>query len=155
MNSPAFLLALAPAASAVATRTVAAAKSTGESFVSILSNMLDDPAAKVSATSTALKPTLAEAMQSLAEQLRVWLTEHGAGDDYSINYYQAADGESQLDVQGASAGEVKQLLAADTDWMAKLQQLASSMQAKSAQLNRDFVPNSVTIEIDQHDAKAF
>ena len=153
MNSPAFLLALAPAASAVAGRTVAAAKSTGESFVSMLGNMFDAPAALVSASPTELKPSLADSLTSLAEQMRGWLTEQGVGDDYSINYHQAADGESQLDVQGSAADEVKQLLASDAGWMAKLQQLASLLQSKSAQLNRDFVPNAVTIEIDQHQAK--
>ena len=153
MNSPAILLALAPAATAVASRTVAAAKSTGESFVSMLGNILDAPA--LTATPAQSKPTLAESVQSLAEHLRSWLSEHGAGDDYSIDYHCAADGESQLNVTGDSADKVKQLLASDSNWVDKLRQLASTMQAKSAQLSRDYAAPAVTISIDQHDAIAY
>ncbi len=155
MNSPAFLLALAPAATVVASRTVSAAKNTGESFVSMLGNLLDAPVANATTTPSESKPTLAETVQSLAEQLRSWLSEQGAGDDYSIDYHLTADGESQLKINGDSADKVKQLLALNSGWMDKLQQLASTMQAKSAQLSRDYTASSVTIAIDKHDAKAY
>jgi hypothetical protein len=153
MNPPAFLLALAPAATAVACRTVAAAKNTGESFVSILGDMVDGPASTTIQAES--KPTLAETMQSLADKLRIWLSEHGAGDDYSINYHFAADGESQLNVIGDSAAKVEQLLASDPSWMDKLRQIATSMQAKSAQLSREYTSPSVTIEIDQQHANVY
>lgn len=154
MNSPALLLALAPTATAVASRTVAAAKSAGESFASMLGNMIDAPA-KSAAASPEAKPTLGETVQSLAEQLRRWLSEQGAGSDYSIDYHLTADGQSRLDVHGDSADQVNQLLASDPGWAAKLQQLASTLQAQSAQLNRDYMASSVTIAIDQYGAKAY
>jgi len=154
MNSPAFLLALAPAATAVASRTLAAAKETGESFVSMLGNVLDAPAS-TTATAAESKPTLAETVQSLAEKLRSWLSEQGAGEDFSIDYHLAPDGESQLNVTGDSANNVRQLLATDSSWMEKLRQLASTMQAKSAQLSRDYTSQSVTIEIDPQHANVF
>ena len=154
MNSPAFLLALAPAATAVASRTVSAAKSTGESFVSLLGKAFESPATVAPATAES-KPSLAETVQSIADKLRTWLREHGAGDDYSIDFHLAPDGESQLNVAGDSANNVKQLLATDSSWLEKLRQLASAMQSKSAQLSRDYTSPSVTIEIDQQRAIAY
>jgi hypothetical protein len=154
MNPPAFLLALAPAASAIASRTAVVAKNGGESFVSMLGNMFDDTAT-TNVTQAESKPTLAETVQSFAEKLRSWLSEQGAGEDFSIDYHLAADGQSQVNVTGDSADEVKQLLASNSTWMDKLRQLASTMQAKSAQLSRDFTAPSITIEIDQHDAKVY
>lgn len=154
MNSPAFLLALAPAATAVASRTVAAAKETGASFASMLGNMLDAPTSSTT-TPTENKPTFAETVQSLAEELRNWLSEHGVGGGYSIDYHLSADGEPKLAIDGDSAGKVEQLLASDSSWLDKLQQLASALQIKSAQLSRDYLASSVTLEIDPQHANAF
>ncbi len=154
MNPPAFLLALAPAATAVASRTVAAAKNTGETFASVLGNMLDRPET-TNEVETDSKPTLAETVQSVAEKIRTWLSEQGAGDHYSIDFHLTADGESQLDVTGDSANSVKQLLASDSSWLDKLRQLASTIQTKSAQLSRDYSSQSVSIKIDRERANAF
>jgi hypothetical protein len=155
MNSPAFLLALAPAASAVASRTVSAAKSTGESFVSMLGSVFESPANTPAATTAEAKPTLAETLQSFANKLRTWLSERGAGDDFSIDYHLAPDGESQFSVAGEAADNVKQLIASDPSWLEKFKQLASTMQAKSAQLSRDYTSPSVTIEIDPQHANIY
>ncbi|MDX1927249.1 MAG: hypothetical protein SFV81_12075 [Pirellulaceae bacterium] len=155
MNSPAFLLALAPAASAVASRTVSAAKDTGESFVSMLGSVFEAPANIPAVTTAEAKPSLAETLQSFAEKLRTWLSERGAGDDFSIDYHLAPDGESQFNVTGGAADNVKQLLASDPSWLDKLKQLASTMQAKSAQLSRDYTSSSVTIEIDPQHANIY
>lgn len=154
MNPPAFLLALAPAATAVAKHTVAAAKDTGASFASMLGNMTNATAAPLVAEPD-LKPTLAETLQSLADKLRNWLSENGVDGEFAIDYHVAADGDSQFNVTGSSADSVKQLLATDSSWLDKLRQLASTMQAKSAQLSRDYASSSVTIEIDPQQANAF
>jgi hypothetical protein len=60
-----------------------------------------------------------------------------------------------LNVSGNSADKVQQLLASDSDWLSKFQQLASSIQAKSAQFSSDRLAPPVTIEIDQDDAKVY
>jgi hypothetical protein len=150
MNSPAFLLALAPAASAVAGRAVSAAKSTSESFVSMLGTVFESPA-NTNAIAAESKPTLAETLQSLAQTLRNWLSEQGAGDDFHL----APDGESQLNLAGEDAHSVQELLAIDSSWLDKLRQLASTMQVKSAQLSRDYTSPSVTIQIDPQRAVAY
>jgi hypothetical protein len=154
MNSPAFLLALAPAASAVAGRAVSAAKSTSESFVSMLGNVFESPA-NTNAIAAESKPTLAETLQSLAQTLRNWLSEQGAGDDFAIDFHLAPDGESQLNLAGEDAHSVQELLAIDSSWLDKLRQLASTMQVKSAQLSRDYTSPSVTIQIDPQRAVAY
>ncbi len=154
MNSPAFLLALAPAATAVAGKTLSVAKSTGESFASMMGNVFDASTGPVPSGVEA-KPTLAETLQSLAKELRSWLSEKGVGENYAIDFHLAADGQSEFSVSGDSANEVKQLLATDSRWLDKLGQLALTMQAKSAQLSRDFTSSSVSIEIDPRRANAF
>lgn len=121
----------------------------------MLGNIFDAPATNAATTPAESKPTLAETVQSLAKQLRSWLSAQGAGGDYRIDYHLTADGESQFNIDGDSAAEVKQLLALDSSWMDKLGKLASTMQAKSAQLSRDHTAPSVTIKIDQHEAKVY
>jgi hypothetical protein len=72
-----------------------------------------------------------------------------------MDYHLTADGESQLNVSGDSANNVKQLLASDPSWMDKLRQLAAAMQAKTAQFSQDYASSSVTIEIDRQNANAY
>ncbi len=158
MNSPAFLLALAPAATAVASRTVAAAKNAGESFVSLLGNSANSASVEGVQRSTesgagTLSP--AESLQAFAGKLRNWLSDHGVGNDFSIDFHLAADGEVQWNASGDSADDVKRMLALEPTWLEQLQKLASAIQIQSAQVSRDYSARAVAIEIDQHSAKAY
>jgi len=164
MSSPSLLLALAPAASAIASRTVNAVHTAGESFASVLGNLVGANQAdstEASGSTSAAKntsapqPTLPESIRSLADQLRKWLQDQGATSDYSIDFHLSPDGTSQLDVDGKPPDEIKQLLASDTSWMAKLRQLASSMQADSANRYQAAEVPSVTIEIDATDTRIY
>ncbi len=163
MSSPSLLLALAPAATAVASRTVNAAHTAGENFASVLNNLLgtnkadsNEVGASTSAeNASAPQPTLPESIRKLADQLRKWLEAQGTSSDYSIDFHLAPDGTTQLEVDGEATAEVRQLLASDTSWMAKLRQLASSMQADSANSFQANDISSVTIEIDQADTRIY
>lgn len=130
----------------------------------MLSNLLHAPenesssdTAKASAASgpSATQQTLPERIRNLADQLRKWLQDQGAASDYSIDFHLAADGTSQVEVDGASPAKVKEMLATDPTWMAKLRQLASSMQADAANRYQAGEVNSVTIAIDPADTRIY
>ncbi len=145
MNASAMLLALAPAATAVASRTAAAAQNIGESFASMFAGASDS--ANRDAVSAA-GPTLREALESLANEFRGWLNEHGVRGDYAVDYHMASDGQSQVSVSGDGAQEVEQLLASNPSWMDRLRQLASSAQAEFARRTGSFTSSPLSIEID-------
>lgn len=158
MSSPSLLLALAPAATVVASRTMSAAQSAGESFANVLSNLVNSGTEnKIDASGTAgaskPKTTLAESLQKLGNDLRDWLRENGANGAYSVEFHLAADGASQVEVSGDESESVKQLLATDESWITKLRQLAASMQAESAQRNPRSDLSPVTIQIDPNETR--
>ena len=160
MTSPSLLLALAPAATVVATRTMAAAQSAGESFASVFSDLLQSDPVGASKSSQLSEDnqgatTLSESFQSLAEKFRGWLREQGASEDYSVQYHLAADGEASVEVSGADSEQVEQLLASDTSWLSKLRQLAASVQAESAHRNSGSDLSSVTMEIGPTDSTIY
>ncbi len=153
MNSALLLAIAAPAAGAVTRGLAATTQSVGSAFTSVLSAVggkdLEGTAAEP--RDTPAKPTLNQSLHTFATQLRSWLGERGAPNSYTINYRLEADGESTVDVTGDAAEQVKQLLASHPNWLAKLRQIATSLQSQSATLNGDGLASPADIQISDVD----
>lgn len=156
MSSTAFLLAIAaPTASLATSGLVATTQVVGHAFNNVLGAVVGKQAAdNATATDETLAdPTLSESLQSFAIKLRGWLGEQGVIDSYSISYHLEADGASNLDVSGAGAEQVKQLLAIKPNWLSELRQIAVSMQAQTAGLNGTGWANPARIDISDVDCR--
>ncbi len=75
------------------------------------------------------KQSVAEQLESVARQLREWLSEHGLHRPFELNLNVDAGGKEQLDVAGEESPRVLELVSQRPDLRSQLSALAVSLQA--------------------------